>query len=927
MHASATPASRAKTTVQHESRNSWHDVHSQDALRLLDVEVSMGLTTEEATRRRRTHGPNRISRRRDRPGWIAFLRQFHQPLVYILLAAGAITAWLGERPDSIVIFGVVVINAIVGFLQEDKAGKAIESLSRLVVTESTVRRNGRKQTVPSEDLVPGDVVLLHAGDKVPADLRLLQCQGLQIDESTLTGESVSATKHASILAADTLLADRKNLAFAGTLITAGQGEGVVWATGDRTETGRIAGLVAGAVEMETPLLRKISKFSRLLLWVILAASFLTFGIGVIRGEDTVEMFMAAVALAVGAIPEGLPAAMTIVLAVGVARMARRRAIIRKLPAVETLGSTTVICVDKTGTLTENQMTVREVFAGGEFFEVTGSGYRPSGAFYNMAGAPVTAASLPALAECLRAGIFCNDAQFVCEDDGVRRVQGDPTEAALLVSAEKAGLHHGGALRPPNRVDMIDFDSAHMFRATLHDTAEGRIIYKVGAIERILDRCTEQLNPDGNTVPIDRSAVLAAVVEMAARGERVLAFARRRTHAAHSKLEHIHVASGLTFLGLQGMIDPPRAEVPGAVERCLRAGIKVKMITGDHAVTATAVARQIGLAGKDGDAARKVITGRELNMLSGEEMNEAAEMATVFARVAPEQKLRLVEALQSRGHVVAMTGDGVNDAPALKQADIGVAMGRGGTEVAKSAASMILTDDSFASVEAAVEEGRGVFDNLRKFLICELPTNAGEGLILMLAILLGIPLPALPVQFLWVNLTTSVLLGLALVFEPKEEGLMTRPPRDPMQPLLTKALMARTLWVSLMMTMGAYWLFDWELRVLGATQQAARTSVINVLVLTETAYLFNCRSLHRSAFSVGFLSNPWAIAGALLMVGAQLLFTYATVLNRWFHSAPISSESWLRILAVAAGTFLAVEAEKWLALRRQPSPAPREKSLC
>jgi cation-transporting ATPase F len=923
MNALATPSSRGTTPARHRSGGSWHDLHARDALRLLDVDVSKGLATEEATRRRKTHGPNRISRRGQRPGWLAFLRQFHQPLVYILLAAGVVTAWLGERTDSIVILGVVVINAIVGFLQEEKAGKAIEALSRLVVTESKVRRDGRKQAVRSDDLVPGDVVLLHAGDKVPADLRLLLCKGLQIDESALTGESVSASKHANIVAADTLLADRQNLAFAGTLVTAGQAEGVVWATGDRTETGRIARLVADAVEIETPLLRKISKFSRLLLWVILVASVATFAIGVARGKDTVEMFMAAVALAVGAIPEGLPAAMTIVLAVGVARMARRRAIIRKLPAVETLGSTTVICVDKTGTLTENQMTVREIFAGGEFFKVMGSGYKAVGAICNRTGAPVVAINVPALAECLRAGIFCNDAQFISDEDGHRKVQGDPTEAALLVSAEKGGLHHLEPHRLAKRVDMIDFDSAHMFRATLHDTDDGRMIYKVGAVEKILDRCAEQLDCDGTPAPIDRAAVLDAVAQMATRGERVLAFARRRTHAGHSKLEHSHVASGLTFLGLQGMIDPPRAEVPDAVQRCLQAGIKVKMITGDHAVTAMAVARQIGLASPDRNETETVLTGLELDRLSDEELNEAVETTAIFARVAPEEKLRLVRALQARGHVVAMTGDGVNDAPALKQADIGVAMGLGGTEVAKGAASMILTDDSFASIEAAVEEGRGVFDNLRKFLICELPTNAGEGLILMTAILLGIALPALPVQFLWVNLTTSVFLGLALVFEPKEQGLMQRPPRDPRQPLLTAPLIVRTLWVSLMMLMGAYWLFHWELQVLGSTLESARTSVINVVVLIETAYLFNCRSLHRSAFSTSLFNNPWAIAGALLMVGAQLLFTYAPVMNRWFHTAPISGEAWLRTFAVAVGTFVAVEIEKWISQRRQHGSESRK----
>jgi len=891
----------------------FHQLHSEEVLRLLDVDLKSGLAGEEVKHRQAKFGLNRITARRGTPAWVKFLQQFNQPLVYILLAAVGVTAFLGEWVDSSVIFCVVFINAIVGFLQEAKAEKAIESLSRLVATETTVRRDGSKQRVHSEQLVPGDVVLLQAGDRVPADLRLFHVKSLQIDESALTGESVPVPKHSDPLALDTVLADRKNLAFTGTLITAGQGEGVVWGTGDQTETGHIATLISEAVDLSTPLTKKIAHLSKLLLWVILALAVATFAIGVARGQKAVEMFMAAVALAVGAIPEGLPAAVTIVLAIGVSRMAKRKAIIRKLPAVETLGSTTVICSDKTGTLTENQMTVREIFAGGKSFEVTGGGYEPKGEI-QIGGAAVKVAEHPALAECLRAGVLCNDSQLV-RDDGRLKVQGDPTEAALLVVGEKGGLLHAETHKESPRVDVIPFESEHMFRATLHDAQASRVIYKVGAVERLLDRCADALNERGELVPLDKAAVHQAVEAQAARGLRVLALVRRHVDANHAKLEHHHVAEGLTFLGLQGMIDPPRPEAIASVRKCQEAGIAVKMITGDHLVTARAIAGQIGLKGREENGKLVALSGRELEKISDAELPEVAERTAVFARVAPEQKLRLVRALQSRGHVVAMTGDGVNDAPALKQADIGVAMGISGTDVAKGAADMILTDDNFASIEAAVEEGRGVFDNLTKFIVWTLPTNAGEACILLTAIVLGTTLPMLPVQLLWVNMMTALCLGLMLVFEAKERDLMQRPPRDPKRPLLTFALMMRTGLVCLIMLAGAFWLFFYEMNRAGETVAAARTAVINVIVLVEIGYLFNCRSLNHLLVAIGPFTNRWVIGGSLAMLAAQLLFTYTPLMNTLFHTAPISGESWLRILAVAAASFVAVEFEKWIRFGR------------
>lgn len=891
----------------------WHHLDHSETARLLQADPSRGLDPQDATNRLAHFGPNTMTARRGTPAWQRFLLQFHQPLVYILLAAVAVTAYLHEWVDSGVILAVVLANAIIGYLQESKAEKSIDALNRLILTETTVRRGGKKIRLPSADIVPGDLVLLQSGDRVPADLRLLVANNLRCDESALTGESLPADKHNHPLPPETTLADRRNIAYAGTLVTAGQAEGLVWATGNHTETGRIAGLISGATALTTPLTRKIAGFSHLLLWIILALATATFAIGVTRGEPAVDMFMAAVALAVGAIPEGLPAAVTIVLAIGVNRMARRRAIIRKLPAVETLGSTTVICSDKTGTLTENQMTVQQIRAGGLIYQVTGGGYSPTGEIQHL-GKTIQPDTHPALLECLRAGILCNDSQIII-DEGQHTAQGDPTEAALLVAAAKAGLIHTEIHENHPRIDMIPFESEHMFRATLHGGGNParRTIYQVGAVERLLDRCDETLDQNANPTPLDPAAIRQAVDEMAGQGLRVLAFTRLHTHPDHDTLDHDHLSSGLTFLGLQGMIDPPRPEAIASVANCRRAGIQVKMITGDHAVTARVIATRIGLA--DPDSPVDAVTGLQLESISDEDLPALAEKTEVFARVAPEQKLRLVRALQSRGHIVAMTGDGVNDAPALKQADIGVAMGISGTDVAKGAADMILVDDNFASIEAAVEEGRGVFDNLTKFIVWTLPTNLGEGGIILTAILLGITLPVLPVQLLWVNMTTAIFLGIMLVFEPKEKGLMLRPPRKPSRPLLTFPLFMRTGLVSLIIIGGSFWLFHHEITQKGETLNEARTAVINTIVMVETAYLFSCRSLNRSLFSIGLFTNRLALLGALGMILAQLAFTYLPIMNHLFQTTPLAPSAWLKITAVALLAFIAVEFEKWIRFGR------------
>lgn len=885
----------------------WHQLSAEEVLSQLGTSV-VGLSAPEAARRQKASGPNRVSSKGGTSAWLKLIRQFHQPLVYIMIIAVAVTSFLGEWMDAMVIGGIVLVNTIVGFLQETKAETAIEALARMIVTKANVRREDKKQRIPSESLVTGDVVLVQSGDRVPADLRLIKVRNLHADESALTGESLPVAKQIARLPSGTDLPDRTNLAFAGTFITSGQAEGVVCFIGDQTETGRIAELIASAVDVSTPLTKQIAHFSRQVLWIILSLATLTFAVGVVRGEKSADMFMAAVALAVGAIPEGLPAAVTIVLAIGVSRMAHRQAIIRKLPAVETLGSTTVICSDKTGTLTENQMTVREVFAGSRLFTLTGSGYEPMGEI-RLNDNAVKLDQQPALLECLRAGLLCNESQLVLKE-GRHAVQGDPTEGALIVAAEKAGLKQKVIHAKSPRVDMIPFESEHMFRATLHEDEDERVIYQVGALERLLDRCSDALSDDGSsTNPLDKAAVLHCSETMASQGLRVIAMTRRQVNKTHDKLDHSHITADLTFLGLQGMMDPPRNAAVKAIANFAKAGIAVKMITGDHLMTARAIAEQIGLKT---DA---TLSGSDLEKISDTDLPDAAERTTVFARVVPEQKLRLVKALQARGHVVAMTGDGVNDAPALKQADIGVAMGRSGTDVAKGAAAMILTDDNFASIESAVEEGRSVYDNLTKFIVWIIPTNLGESLILLSAILFGLPLPMLPLQLLWINLTDTIL-GLSLAFEPKESDVMSRPPRPTKQPMMPWPLVLRSAIVSSIMVAGGIGLFLWELRIESASLAEARTVAVNVIVMIQVLYLFNCRTLKHSAFSLGIFTNRWVILGSLTMIGAQILFTYSPLLNTLFHGAPISGGAWLRVTATAMLVFITVELEKWLRFRHE-----------
>jgi Ca2+-transporting ATPase len=895
-------------------REAWHALTPEQSL-ANTVASADGLADEEAQRRLLRDGPNRLTARSGRGALRRLLDQFVQPLVVVLVIAAVVCAALGDRVDAVVIAAVVLVNAVIGFLQESRAESAIRALDALVVAQATVLRAGAPRRLPGEQLVVGDVVLLQSGDAVPADLRLLAARDLQVEEAALTGESVPVRKAVDPLPPDTVLADRKNLAFAGTLVTYGQGRGVVVATGDATETGRIADLIASAADLDTPLTRKLAGLSQLLLWVILGAAAAMFALETVRGRALAETFAAAVAFAVGAIPEGLPAAVTVLLAVGVSHMARRGAIVRRLPAVETLGSTTVICSDKTGTLTENQMTVTRVWTAAGPVLVTGTGYDPAGRF-ERDGGPVDPAAEAALRECARCAGLCQDTRLRRRGATVQ-IEGDPTEAALIVMAEKAGLT-GEALAAWPRVDALPFESQHMFMASLHAGPDGAVLYVKGSTDALLARCVGALATTGE-VPLDHEAIQAEVARLAAAGLRVLCLARRLVAGDQTAVGHDDV-QGLTFLGLVGMIDPPRPEARRAIATCHQAGIRVKMITGDHAITAAAIAQELGLEGRRAPDGRLVaVTGRELEDVRPDDLPALAEDVSVFARVAPEQKLALVRALQARGHVVAMTGDGVNDAPALKQADIGVAMGKGGTDVARGAAAMVLTDDNFATIEAAVEEGRAVYDNLVKFVAWTLPTNGGEGMVILAAIAVGVTLPILPVQILWVNMVSAVLLGTALVFEPKEPGLMKRPPRPVKGAILEPWLVLRVALVSALIGVAAFGLFEWSLHHSPGRLDEARTIAANTVIVVEVGYLFACRSLTLPLWRIGVFSNPWVWAGGGVMLLLQLAWTYMPFMNRLFHTAPIHWTWWLWFTGAGFVVFALVELKKLFDGTRTPPP--------
>ena len=896
--------------MQELSKTPWHSIPSNQVADILQTDAENGLSMDEAKKRLKKFGENIISVKKERSSIVSFLLQFKQPLVLILIIAGFITAILQEWIDSGVIFGVVFVNAIIGFIQEYKANKAIQALAKIVKTENVVIREGKKLRLISKEIVPGDVVQLHSGDKIPADIRLFHTKDLRIDQSILTGESITTKKQEGVFSASTHLAERQNMAYGGTLATNGYGVGMVTVTGDQTETGKISQTIFKAEELETPLTRKISYFSKKLLIAILSLSAISFGFGVFITQRTAtELFMEVVALSVAIIPEGLPAAMTVTLAIGVGYMAKRNAIIRKLPAVETLGSTTIICSDKTGTITENQMTVTEIYSGGKFFELSGVGFQPIGEI-KQNNLSIEVNDHETLKDCLVSGLLCNDSDLIQKEKNWQ-ARGDPTEVALITAAHKANLKQK-MMDSLDRIDVIPFEPHLQFMATLHDIRGEKIIYLKGSAEKILSMSSFQSIDNTGIEKLtegDISKLNEIADSMASKGLRVLAFAKKKVQNNIHAIEVSDVEKDLVFLGFQAMLDPPRPEVIEAIKECQNAGIRIKMITGDNLKTAISIGKQIGL----NQFSKKyenitAMTGKDLQECPKDKFAGVVEEIDVFARVLPEQKYSLVNAFQSKGNIVAMTGDGVNDAPALKQADIGIAMGVIGTEVAKEASDVILTDDNFASIKAAVEEGRRILDTLIKFITWTLPTNFGEGLVILASIFTGLLMPILPVQILWINMATALTLGMMLIFEPKESDVMSRPPRKPHSPILTKDLIIQISIVSVCILISVYGLFNWAIDN-GSTIEEARTIAVNTIVMIEIFYLFNCRSLTKSIFKIGVFSNKLIFVGVTAMILFQMAFTYVPVMNEILQSAPIGLESWLQILAVSFGTFVIIEIKK------------------
>ena len=889
------------------TRPLWHALSGEQVERMLDTSAD-GLTVQEARRRLQRHGENRLPQPARRGALMRLLLQFHNILLYVIIGAAVITALLGQWIDTAVLLAAAVINAVIGFIQEGKAESALDAIRAMLSPHATVIRGGVRVEIDATALVPGDVVLLASGDRVPADLRLVDVRDLQIDEAALTGESLPIDKRTGAGEPEEALGDRHGIAWSGTLVTYGQGRGIVVGTGTHTELGQIDQMLSGIRQSSTPLLRQIDGFGRKLALAILVLCGLTFALGTWwRGHAPAEMFMMAVALAASAIPEGLPAIMTITLALGVQRMARHHAIVRHLPAVEALGSVTVICSDKTGTLTRNEMTVRKVVCAGQVFDVGGVGYAPAGEL-SAAGRPVAADHHPALALTVRAAALCNDGGLH-EEQGVWHVEGDPTEGALLALAAKAGLTQQVASQTWPRLDSIPFESQHRFMATWHrDEAGEPWIFVKGAPERLLEMCAGQLGGDGD-VPLDVDHWRRMATDLAAQGLRLLAFACRRAAPAGAELTFADVESGYLMLGLVGIIDPPREEAMRAVKECHEAGIRVKMITGDHVETARAIGALLAIG-----AGKPAITGAEAALMDDAELRRVAMEVDVFARASPEHKLRLVQALQADGQVVAMTGDGVNDAPALKRADVGVAMGQKGTEAAKEAADIVLADDNFATIAAAVREGRAVYDNLKKFILFMLPTNGAEALVVIAAILFELALPLTPAQVLWMNLVTSSTLGLALAFEPAERGIMKRRPRPPGEPLLAGFFIWRVVMVSLLMMTGALGLFLWELHS-GTTVETARTMAVNSVVAAEMFYLLNSRFIVSPVLTRrGLTGNRHVLLAMATCIPLQIAFTHAPVLQAVFGSTALTMPQWGKVLAAGLMVFGVAELEK-LVIRR------------
>lgn len=882
--------------------NAWHAAGADRALEAYGSNRE-GLSSQEAEQRLEREGPNRLPKPPRRSALARFAAQFSNLLIQVLMVAAVITALLGHWADTLVIAGVVLLNAVIGFVQEGKAERALQAIRNMLSPSAAVLRDGHLTTLPAEKLVPGDVVQLQPGDKVPADLRLFQVKGLAIQEAVLTGESVAVNKRVEPVPEQAELGDRHSLAYSGTLVTSGQGRGVVVATGADTEIGRISGMLAEVEELTTPLLRQMDLFARRLTVVILGLAVLLFAFGMlVRDFPLAEAFMTVVGITVAAIPEGLPAILTVTLAIGVQQMAQRHAIIRRLPAVETLGSVSVICTDKTGTLTRNEMTVREIATLSKLYEVSGAGYDPHGDFL-VDDKPVVPSDDTLLQSILRTGVLCNESNLNHEDNQWR-VHGDLMEGALLVAGRKAGLDPHQENGRFSRTDIIPFDAKHRFMATLHHDHEGNAsIFLKGAPEKVLEMCECQRS-DSEDEALDQELWLRRIDDLAARGMRVLALATKAMPPHSLELDFADLEKGLVLLGLVGLQDPPREEAVEAVAECRSAGIQVKMITGDHAGTARAIATQLAMQNTD-----DVLTGADLEGLSDEALFERVQQVDVYARTTPEHKLRLVEMLQRHGLTVAMTGDGVNDAPALKRADIGIAMGQKGTEAAKEASEMVLADDNFSSISRAVREGRTVYDNLKKAIAFLLPVNGGESLSIVGAMLVGLTLPITPLQILWVNMVSSVALAMALAFEPPEPGVMKRPPRRSDEPLLSGFLLWRVVFVSVLFFAAIIGIFAWSVTH-GSTVEEARTYAVNTLVTLEVFYLFSIRYLHTPSLTLGGLRTTRAAAIAILVVIVlQAIFTYAPFMEAFFDTRPIDFIHGAEILGLGIVFFLLLEAEK------------------
>ncbi|PWE17376.1 carbonate dehydratase [Marinicauda salina] len=894
----------------------FHALSDEDALRALES-AREGLSSEEAARRLAEHGPNRLPEPPRRSVVLRFLAHFHHVLIYVLIASAAVTAALGHWVDTGVILAVVLVNAVIGFVQEGRAEQAMEAIRGMLAPRSAVLRDGRRRTVDAAELAPGDVVLVEAGDRVPADLRLLEARGLRVQEAILTGESAPVDKAVAPVAEDAALGDRASVLFSGTLVAAGTGRGVVAATGGSTQIGRISGMLSEVQVLTTPLVAQMDRFARWLTVFILivAGALLTYGYFVGHLPFS-ELFMAVVGLAVAAIPEGLPAVLTITLAVGVQAMARCNAIVRRLPAIETLGSVSVICTDKTGTLTRNEMMAASLAAAERVYSVGGEGYAPEGAV-RWREADADPGEHAVLMEFARAAGLCNDAALHEAHDGWR-VEGDPMEGALMALAGKITGAGAAPFSEWRRVDAIPFDAAHRYMATLHADGDGQAcIHVKGAPEAVLGMCADQRAAGGDVEALDGDHWRDQVETLAAGGQRVIAVAVRAAPQDQTALTPADLEGRLTLIGLVGLIDPPRPEAIEAVAECHAAGISVKMVTGDHAATARAIAGMIGLRNTS-----RILTGAEIESMDDAALALAVVETDVFARTSPAHKLRLVTSLQARGLTVAMTGDGVNDAPALKRADAGIAMGRKGSEAAKEAAELVLADDNFASIASAVREGRTVYDNIKKVISWTLPTNAGEAATIMVALFAGMALPITAVQILWINLVTAVTLGLALAFEPSEPGVMRRPPRPRGQPLLTGALVWHVVMVATLFLVAVFGMYFYAIDR-GYPPALAQTMAMNTLVVLEIFHLFFIRNIYGASLTWSAAKGTKVVWACVVAVtAAQFAITYLPPMQAIFGTHAVALTDGALIVAVGAVFFVLIETEKQMRLAfRRPPPAP------